>query len=196
MPPLSIVLPNYNYARYLDERIRSLLGQTYRDFELLIVDDASEDNSHEVIEKYRYDKRIHVRYYSENSGTTYQRWNDGAKMATGEYLLIAGADDSCHPTMVDKLVTKLETHRSVGLAYCHTLQIDEEGKVIGSTFHFASKLHANRWSRDYIDSGRNECQYLIVSNQVIPNASCVVMHEQCSSRQGASTSPCLRRRTT
>ena len=53
IPKISIVLPNYNYARYLDERIQSLLNQTYTDFELIILDDASQDNSIEVIEKFK-----------------------------------------------------------------------------------------------------------------------------------------------
>src|SRR5262249_39283856 len=137
VPRLSIVLPNYNYARYLDERIQSLLAQTYRDFELLILDDASRDNSRAVIERYVHDRRVRVRYYAENSGSTYPRWNDGAAMATGEYLLIAGADDSCHPTMAEKLLAKLEAHPSVGLAYCHSLVIDEAGQRISSTAQWA-----------------------------------------------------------
>ena len=89
IPKISIVLPNYNYARYLDERIQSLLNQTYTDFELIILDDASQDNSIEVIEKYTADPRVKTKYFSENSGLTYKRWNDGADIAQGEYLLIA-----------------------------------------------------------------------------------------------------------
>jgi glycosyltransferase involved in cell wall biosynthesis len=98
MPKISIVLPNYNYARYLDERIQSLLNQTYQDFELIIVDDASTDNSLETIDKYIADPRVKTIFYPNNSGSVYQRWNDGAEIATGEYLIFAGADDSCHPT--------------------------------------------------------------------------------------------------
>src|SRR6516225_2042937 len=78
VPRLSIVLPNYNYAGYLDERIQSLLAQTHGDFELLILDDASRDNSREVIERYTHDRRVRAHYYAENSGSTYPRWNDGA----------------------------------------------------------------------------------------------------------------------
>ena len=119
MPKVSIVLPNYNYAKYLDERIQSLLNQTYKDFELIILDDASQDNSIEVIEKYRNDPRVKTKYFSENSGLPYQRWNDGADMAQGEYLLIAGADDSCHPTLLEKLVEKLDNYPHVGLSLIH-----------------------------------------------------------------------------
>lgn len=68
MPKVSIVLPNYNYATYLDERIQSLLSQTYTDFELIILDDASKDNSIEIIQNYTTDLRIKTKFYSENSG--------------------------------------------------------------------------------------------------------------------------------
>ncbi len=178
MPRLSIVLPNYNYARYLDERIQSLLAQTYRDFELIVLDDASRDNSRQVIERYTGDPRVRAHYYAQNSGTTYARWNDGAAMATGEYLLIAGADDSCHPTMAEKLLAKLDAHPSAGLAYCHTVLIDEAGRGIGSTAEWAAAVDARRWSADYADRGRNECRYLLVSNAAIPTASAVLMRRR------------------
>jgi glycosyltransferase involved in cell wall biosynthesis len=178
VPRLSIVLPNYNYAGYLDERIQSLLAQTHGDFELLILDDASRDNSREVIERYTHDRRVRAHYYAENSGSTYPRWNDGAALATGEYLLFAGADDSCHPTMVEKLLAKLEADPSVGLAWCHSLVIDEAGQQIGSTAQSARVVDAHRWSVDYTDSGRNECQYLLISNAAIPTASAVLMRRR------------------
>jgi len=126
MPKVSIVLPNYNYARYLDERIQSLLNQTYKDFELIILDDASTDNSLEVIRKYR-DPRIRTQFYAKNSGLPCKRWNDGADLAQGEYLIFAEADDSCHPTLLEKLVDKLDENPSVGLAFSQSLIIDSEG---------------------------------------------------------------------
>jgi len=174
MPKVSIVLPNYNYARYLDERIQSLLNQTYTDFELIILDDASQDNSIEVIEKYTADPRVKTRYFSENSGLPYKRWNDGADMAQGEYLLIAGADDSCHPTLLEKLVEKLDNHPNVGLSFCQSWIIDSEGKRLSSMKKWTNDLNKKRWNQDFIDAGKNEMQYLIFKN-TIPNASAVLM---------------------
>ncbi|QYO64136.1 glycosyltransferase family 2 protein [Leptolyngbya sp. 7M] len=71
MPKVSIVLPNYNYAHYLDERIQSLLNQTYKDFELIILDCASADNSIEVISKYTHDPRVKTVFYSHDNGLPY-----------------------------------------------------------------------------------------------------------------------------
>jgi glycosyltransferase involved in cell wall biosynthesis len=177
MPKISIVLPNYNYARYLDERIQSLLAQTYKDFELIILDDASTDNSLEVIEKYTADSRVKTKFFTENSGLPYKRWNDGADMAQGEYLLFAGADDSCHPTLLERLVEKLDNHPNVGLAFCQSWQINSEGKRLGLMKSWTNKLDKERWSQDFVDSGKNEIQYLLFQN-TIPNASAVLMRRQ------------------
>jgi glycosyltransferase involved in cell wall biosynthesis len=177
MPKISIVLPNYNYAGYLDERIQSLLAQTYKDFELIILDDASTDNSIEVIEKYTADSRVKTQFFTENSGLPYKRWNDGADMAQGEYLLFAGADDSCHPTLLEKLVDKLDNHPNVGLAFCQSWQINSEGKRLGSMKSWTNKLDKERWTQDFVDSGKNEIQFLLFQN-TIPNASAVLMRRQ------------------
>lgn len=183
MPKVSIILPNYNYARYLDERIQSLLNQTYKDFELIILDDASTDNSIEVIEKYTADPRVKTKYFSENSGLPYQRWNDGADMAEGGYLLIAGADDSCHPTLLEKLVDKLDNHPNVGLSFCQSWKIDSAGKRLSSMKKWTNDLNKERWNQDFIDAGKNEMPYLLFKN-TLPNASAVLMRRNVFLKAG------------
>jgi glycosyltransferase involved in cell wall biosynthesis len=177
MPKVSIVLPNYNYARYLDERIQSLLNQTYSDFELIILDDASTDNSVEVIEKYTDDPRVKTKFYSENSGLPYKRWNDGADLAEGEYLLIAGADDSCHPTLLEKLVEQLDAYPFVGLAFSQSWGIDGEGNRTHSWKQHTDELDVNRWAKDFVDKGINELEYLVNKN-TLPNASAVLLRRK------------------
>ena len=183
MPKVSIVLPNYNYARYLDERIQSLLNQTYSDFELIILDDTSTDNSIEVIEKYTGDTRVKTKFYSENSGLPYKRWNDGADLAQGEYLLIAGADDSCHPTLLEKLVEKLDAHPSVGLAFSQSLETDIDGNYVCSLVEWTNHLDLERWKADFIEEGKNELQYLLFQC-TIPNASSVLMRREVFIKAG------------
>jgi glycosyltransferase involved in cell wall biosynthesis len=183
MPTVSIVLPNYNYAQYLDERIQSLLSQTYRDFELIILDDASTDNSLEVINRYAADPRVSTQFYTENSGSPYKRWNDGAELAQGKYLLIAGADDSCHPDFLRKLVEKLESNPSVGLAYTQSWNIDGEGDKTHLWTNWTDDLSQNRWSTDFINVGEDECKYLLFKN-TIPNASAVLMRQKTFAEAG------------
>lgn len=183
MSKVSVVLPSYNYARYLDQRIQSLLDQTYRDFELIIVDDASTDNSVEVINQYSADPRIKTCFFSQNSGLPYKRWNDGAALAQGEYLLFAGADDSCHPSLLEHLVAKLDANPNVGLAYTQSLEINGEGKVIRSLVERTNDLDQQRWQHDYINNGRDECRYLAVKN-IIPNASGVMLRRSLFEQAG------------
>ncbi len=183
MPKVSIVLPSYNYARYLDERIQSLLNQTYTDFELIIVDDASTDNSVEVINKYVHDGRVKTHFFEQNSGLPYKRWNDGADLAQGEYILFAGADDSCAPTMLEKLVSKIDASPSVGIAYTQSLEIDGDGKVVRSLLYRTDDLDQARWQHDYINNGQDECRYLVVKN-TIPNASSVLLRRAVFEQAG------------
>jgi glycosyltransferase involved in cell wall biosynthesis len=185
MPKVSIILPNYNYARYLDERIQSLLNQTYKDFELIILDDASTDNSLEVIQKYTFDPRIKMQFYTENSGLPYKRWNDGSDLAQGEYLLFAGADDSCEPTLIEKLVKKLDDHPSVGLAYSQSWEIDHDANIIGSCKNWTDFLSGGkeRWESDFVDDGKNEMKYMFVTI-TIPNASCLLMRRNIFLKAG------------
>jgi glycosyltransferase involved in cell wall biosynthesis len=173
MPKVSIVLPNYNYAQYLDERIQSVLNQTYGDFELIILDDASTDDSLEVIHKYK-DPRIRTQFNTKNSGSPFKQWDKGLRLAQGEYLWIAEADDSCHPTLLEKLVDKLDENPSVGLAYTQSWKVNCEGERIQLCKEWTDYLDKDRWSNDFVNVGKDECKYLLFSC-TIPNASAVLM---------------------
>jgi glycosyltransferase involved in cell wall biosynthesis len=107
MPKVTVVTPNYNYARYLPQRLDSILAQTYQDFELIILDDASTDNSREVIESYAKDPRIRTIYNGENSGSTFKQWNLGLKHARGRYIWFAEADDYAKPSLIETLAKML-----------------------------------------------------------------------------------------
>ena len=81
-PFVSVIIPNYNHAVYLDYRIESILSQTYKNVEVLILDDCSTDNSLDIVEKYRSDKRIVAVIQNEaNSGSPFAQWKKGLAMA-------------------------------------------------------------------------------------------------------------------
>src|SRR5437868_897778 len=124
MPRVSVILPNYNYARYLKERVRSILNQTMGDFELLYLDDASTDNSNQVMQTFADDKRVQMHCFTENSGRVYQRWNDGAKLATGDWLWFAGADDTAHPRFLEQLLSLAERHPGAAILHSRMATID------------------------------------------------------------------------
>ena len=100
---VSVIIPNYNHAPFLKERIDSVLNQTYDNFEVIILDDKSTDNSKEVIANYRGHSKIsHIVYNEENSGSTFKQWQKGFSLAKGDYIWIAESDDvaACHKTLI------------------------------------------------------------------------------------------------
>ncbi len=91
---VSVILPNYNHSKYLKQRIDSILNQTFQDFELILLDDNSPDDSVDIIESYRDHKRVsHIHLNKENSGSTFKQWERGFSLAKGEYIWIAESDD-------------------------------------------------------------------------------------------------------
>lgn len=125
---VSVIIPNYNHAKYLDQRIQSVLSQTYQNFEVIILDDKSTDNSCEVIEKYRGNSHVsHIVYNSENSGSTFRQWHKGFELAKGELIWIAESDDACEITMLEQLVSCFSD--DVVLAYVSSKYMDSAGQL-------------------------------------------------------------------
>ncbi len=132
-PTVSVILPNYCHARYLDQRIQSILEQSYQDFELIILDDCSPDEgaSKAVIEKYRGNEHVsHIIYNETNSGSTFRQWHKGFDLARGKFIWIAESDDYCEPTMLETLINKSVESPSATLLYVNSLYVDSEGKTI------------------------------------------------------------------
>lgn len=126
---VSVIIPNYNHAPYLDARIQSVLNQSYQDFELIILDDCSTDSSREVIEKYRSDKHLtQVVYNKQNCGKVFTQWKRGIELAQGELIWIAESDDVSDLNFLETLVNKFEDYPSLSLAFCKSWMFDNDGK--------------------------------------------------------------------
>ena len=127
-PIVSVVIPNYNYARYLDERINSILNQTFSDFEIILLDDASTDNSIEIIDKYKNNPLVsHCIVNKENSGYVFHQWEKGINLARGKYIWIAESDDLATLDFLEKTVGALERHPEANLCFCGSYLIDNTG---------------------------------------------------------------------
>lgn len=177
MPKVSVIVPNYNHARFLPQRLESILSQTYQDFELIFLDDASSDNSKEVFEKYQDDYRIKSQFNTENSGSPFIQWNRGIEMASGEYIWIAESDDFCDEDFLDVLVPLLDENPTVGLAYCQSWIVSESGEKVKAIDWYHVFGGGLRWSHDFKNEGRDEiCRYLAIQN-TIPNASAVLIRK-------------------
>lgn len=131
---VSVIIPNYNHGKYLEQRIRSVLDQTYNNFEVIILDDKSSDNSRDVIEKYRNSPHVsNIVYNVENSGSTFRQWRKGFGIAKGNLVWIAESDDYCEPNFLEELVPMFEKDKCLVIAYADLMQVDSLGNSIPNT---------------------------------------------------------------
>lgn len=131
MPAVSVIVPNYNHAAFLRQRVESILEQSYQDFEVLLLDDCSTDNSCEVLELYRSRPKVsRIVYNEKNSGSAFRQWNKGIALAQGEWIWIAESDDWADPRFLETMMTNLAEHPECGLGYCRSYCTDEKGNIL------------------------------------------------------------------
>ena len=127
---VSVILPTYNHAPYLKQRIDSILNQTYRDYELIILDDCSPDNSRDIIESYKNNPHIsHIVYNETNSGSTFRQWKKGVQLAKGEYIWIAESDDFADVTFLEKAMDSIYECNSV-LCFSQTTIVNKSNEEV------------------------------------------------------------------
>ncbi|HJE39140.1 MAG: glycosyl transferase family 1 [Candidatus Amulumruptor caecigallinarius] len=130
-PKVSVIVPNYNYSRYLEQRMDSILGQTYDEMEIIILDDCSTDDSRKIIEKYRGNPKVTgIIYNNECSGSPFKQWEKGISISRGEYIWIAEADDVADADFLHHTVNILDRRSDVTVAYALSRLIDSSGKEI------------------------------------------------------------------
>lgn len=134
MPKVSVIIPNYNHAPYLQRRIDSVLAQTYIDFELILLDDCSTDNSAGLLLSYQHHPRVsQVLINDKNTGSPFEQWNKGFQLAKGEFIWIAESDDWCEPTLLETLVEPLLKNDEIVLSYCQSLVVALNGEITYKT---------------------------------------------------------------
>jgi teichuronic acid biosynthesis glycosyltransferase TuaG len=132
-PTVSVIMPAYNCERYIEQAVRSVIGQTFTDWELIILDDGSSDSTREIIERLaREDDRIIPMPNEKNVGVARTR-NRGLDISRGSYIALLDSDDIWRE---DKLLRQIELARSSGadLIYCSYGIVDEEGNNLCSDF--------------------------------------------------------------
>lgn len=172
MPQVSVIIPNYNHAPFLVQRIESVLNQNFQDFEVIILDDCSPDHSRDIIETYRnHPKVVHIEYNTQNSGSPFKQWNKGINLAKGEYIWIAESDDWADERFLEVLVGNFSNNKNIGLAYCDSLEITEKNEEIGRWSRWQKLFCENIWQSDFTKKGIEiNNQYNNLYN-IIPNAS-------------------------
>ncbi|MES2239804.1 MAG: glycosyltransferase [Bacteroidota bacterium] len=137
MAKLSIIIPSYNHAEFLLERLESILNQTYKDWEAIIIDDQSKDNSVEIIRGFISEnpdfKIKHFIINDTNSGSGYFSWQKGIELAETEYIWIAETDDYSESSFLEKLVSVLDKNKEVSLAFSGSNYVENGSIIYDST---------------------------------------------------------------
>lgn len=125
---VSIIVPAYNASKYIAATILSVQKQTYGNWELIIINDGSKDNTEEVVQPFLSDKRISI--YSQNNSGVCKARNNGFSKAKGEYIALLDADDEFWPENLEKKISALEQHPEIDWIYSNLSLIDEKSELI------------------------------------------------------------------
>lgn len=187
MPKVSVIVPNYNHAKYLKQRIESVLNQTHPDLELILMDDCSTDDSLAALERYRLHPKVSKLLVNRtNSGSPFNQWNRGVREAVGDYIWIAESDDYADPRFLEKLLPVLERNPRAGLVYCQSWCVDEAGGITGDLNWWTQSLDVNRWRRDFTNQGQHEVGKYLLYKNTIPNASAVIFRKSIFDQAGGA----------
>lgn len=157
---ISVIIPTYNYGEFICDCIESVINQTYRNYEIIVIDDGSKDNTAEIIKKY---KNEILYFYKENGGPSSAR-NYGIKKATGDYICFLDADDVFLPKKLELQIAYMKENKNIGLLYSDYYCVSKELKITQyyESMGFKSHGEAIRYLLNY--------NYINTSTTMIPKA--------------------------
>lgn len=173
---ISVVVPNYNYKRFMYQRLYSILYQTEKVSEIIILDDCSTDGSRELIDEIVDELKdiINIKkvYNETNSGSAFKQWEKGFTLATSNYVWIAEADDYCSKHLLSNLVKPILKEQNVVISYADTAFIDTVGNLITkSIVPEIDVQNTGHWNNKYINDGKEEFNNYTYLNCTIANVS-------------------------
>ena len=176
---ISVVIPNYNYEKFMLQRLYSILYQTVKIDEIIILDDCSTDNSRELIDKIekKLKKYINIKkvYNETNSGSAFKQWEKGFNLSKGDYVWIAEADDYSEKNFLKTVIKPLKKYDDIKISYVDTAFIDKDGYVIMRSIKpEIDILKTGHWDKNFINEGINEINDYAYLNCTIANVSSVL----------------------
>jgi len=170
-PLISVIVPNYNHSKFLQERLDSIFAQSFQDFELIILDDASTDKSVELIKQIISDKEnVSLIVNTQNSGSTFAQWNKGIALARGKYIWIAESDDYASASFLSTLVPLIENNNDCTIAYSQSNYI-RNNTLGASLLDWTNDLSSTFWTKDFKIEGHEVVMKYWIHKNIIINAS-------------------------
>ncbi len=179
MIQFSVIIPNYNHSNYLTERIESVLNQSYQDFEIIILDDASTDNSRQVIEKYRAHTKVKAIIYNQkNTGLQTLQWIKGIEAASFDRIWIAESDDIAEPNFLNYAATEIGKQNKAVVYYTDSYHMKSAQKDLSQQKFSSMKgnyFNTQHWNINYSEDGIVEIDTYMKYVCTINNVSCCVV---------------------
>jgi len=187
----TVIVPNYNHARYLDERFASILEQRLGPDEIIFLDDGSSDGSLEIARAWqaRSPMPFAIAANATNSGSPFKQWAKGIESAAGDLVWIAESDDSSCPRFLERMAATF-TDPDIAVAYCDSEVIGTDGEILSSTYRFyTDSLSETKWLAGYVETGPREIAEALAIKNTIPNVSAVLfrrdaLNESLSAAEG------------
>lgn len=177
-PTISVIVPNYNYELYLEERLQSIANQTFQDFEVILLDDCSSDNSIDILEDFALRRPgTQIVINETNSGSPFAQWIRGMRQAHSDLIWLAEADDRCAHNLLEQMLP-IFGDRNIFIASCGSRPITSDGNVIGDYRElYLNRISPGRWDKDYVTTDHEEINNGLGIANSIPNASAVVFRK-------------------
>jgi glycosyltransferase involved in cell wall biosynthesis len=180
---VSVILPCFNHVRFLEERIRSVLAQTYPVDQIIFLDDASTDGSADLARRLLGHTTLDIQFIENrvNSGSPFHQWNLGVEQAVHDIIWIAETDDSCDPQFLEVVLGRLMEPDTV-LSYSKSKTIDEHGNML--QVPDLNGVFPEQFERNFVMDGLEFRNRFLSIRNVIPNASGVVFKKDAFLRAG------------
>lgn len=177
MPKVSIIVPNYNHEVYLEQRLESILNQTFQDFEIILLDDASSDGSQVFLKQFEFHPKVSCLLLNDtNSGSVFKQWVAGIEHSKGDFIWIAESDDYASPDFLEATLNSFGLNEELGMVFTDTQKVDKSGANLGLVSH-SKKLLGSLPETGSIINKQNLSAYLI-RQLVIVNASSVLFKKE------------------
>jgi glycosyltransferase involved in cell wall biosynthesis len=170
-PKVSVIVPNFNHAVYLRARLDSIYSQTYANFEVILLDDFSNDNSVDILQEYagRYPENTRICLNSRNSGSAFRQWRKGFDLASGELVWIAESDDACSENLLEELVSFFY-NPGVMLAFART-EFIQGSNIIWSQEEYMADIDLEIWRSSFVKSAMDLIKSAWCAKNIVPNVS-------------------------
>ncbi|WP_198295741.1 glycosyltransferase [Imhoffiella purpurea] len=178
-PKITVAVPNYNHAAFLRQRLDSIYRQTYRHFQVILLDDASTDDSRAILEEYarRYSDITTTAFNTTNSGGVFRQWQRAIEAADTDLVWIAESDDYCDPHFLETLIPYF-SDEAVKLVYSHSVFVTERGTPSDFRFDdYLDELSPTRWKLSYVETAHREVAGFLGRKNSIPNVSSAVFRK-------------------